>query len=213
LIQKDKTNKRIKDILSIAKNRKIKVNFLEKSFFQKKFKDKTHQGIVAIISKFSYYNLNDFFQSKFILILDSITDQHNFGSIVRSADFFGVEAIVISKDRSVSVNDTTVKTSSGSIFNIPIVKETNLTTTIEKLKKNGFFIVATSPNAAESIDNLPKLEKKVLIIGNEEKGIRKKILEHSDFNVALKNLGKTTSLNAAVSAAIFIYELTKERVK
>ncbi len=153
--------------------------------------------------------MEDFLNSFFILILDSINDQHNFGSIIRTAEFFGVDAIIIAKDRSVSVNDTTVKTSSGAIFNMPIIKETNLSNVVRKLKENNFFIISTSPDGSDKPEELPQLKKKVLIIGNEERGIRKKLMENSDFNIKLEKYGKTSSLNAAVSAAIFIYELKK----
>ncbi len=210
IIQNGRKDKRIRDVLKLCKVNKSKSEFLDKKIFNKKFSNINHQGIVAEVSDFKYFSLDEVINNaNFLLILDSIHDQQNFGNIIRTAAFFGVDGIVITKDRSVNVTDTTAKTSTGAVFHIPIIKEVNLSNTILKLKKNNFQIIGTSPDYNEGFPYLNNSDKVVLIIGNEEKGIRKVLLDKCDFVVGVKGCGVIQSLNASNSAAIFVYEIMK----
>jgi 23S rRNA (guanosine2251-2'-O)-methyltransferase len=212
-IREGRKDKKIKKIISTAKEKKAKVFFLDKNSFAKRFGDAFHQGIFAEISSFRYHSLDELLEYKkekcFFLILDSIHDQQNFGNIIRSAEFLGVNAVIITKDKNAKVTETTVKISSGSVFHIPIVKEVNLSSVIHRLKENFFHIVSTSPDGSSNFPSFDKLEKVALIIGNEEKGIRSNLLKKSDYIIGIKRYGKTNSLNASASAAILIYTIGK----
>ncbi|GEM_PF-5736522 len=133
---------------------------------------------------------------------------------MRSAAFFGVDAVVITKNRSVQITDTSAKTSSGAIFKVPLIKEINLLNVIKILKKNNFFIYSTSPQGSQNLADVDITDKIALIIGNEEKGVRNLINENSDFVLRLDGKGsKIASLNASNSAAIFIYDIVRRMTR
>jgi len=212
-IQEGRRDKRIREVIEHAKDRKAKIFFLNKAALNRKFDKINHQGVIAEVSDFKYYSIDEILNKRgektFLIILDSIQDQQNFGSIIRTAEFFGAHAIIITKDKNAKVTETTAKVSAGSVFHIPVVKEVNLSTVIAKLKDEFFTIVATSPEGKDDISCVKELDNIALIIGNEEKGIRRNLLNKSDYTLGISPLGVTASLNASASAAIFIYQISK----
>ncbi len=207
-ILKNKKDKKISELINIAKKKNVKIRFYDKNFFAK-FKNINHQGLIAEIVNFQYSPVEELFNNKFLIALDHITDVQNFGNIIRTAVFFGVDGIIIPKDRSVSVNDTVIKTSSGAIFHIKISKVTNLNNIIVELKNNNFKILGTSLAGNDNFENINPLDKICLVMGNEEKGIRKSLLKKCDFIIGIQGSGKFDSLNVSSACAIFIYELNK----
>ena len=148
-------------------------------------------------------------ENSLIVILDHITDPHNFGAIIRTCEAAGVDGIIIPKDRSVQVNSTVIKVSTGAIENVKISKVTNLVNTINYLKKNGYWIVGTDMNGT----NYTKLDYKgkiALIIGNEGEGMGRLVKDSCDFIASIPMIGRTNSLNASVAAGILIYEVVKQ---
>ena len=143
-------------------------------------------------------------------MLDHLEDPHNFGAIIRTSEALGIDAIIIPNDRSVKVNSTVVKTSVGSIEYIPIIKVVNLNDTIKKLKKDGYWIMATDMDGEDynKVDyNMPIC----LIIGNEGKGISRMVRENSDMVLSIPMKGKINSLNASVSCAIILANIMRSR--
>ena len=207
-------------ILNLANSYKIKTSILSKESLFKISKGGNHQGIVAKVKDFEYSDLNQILeisketnQKAFILILDHIEDPHNLGAIIRTAEFLGIHGIIIPKNRASDVNPTVVKVSSGATKNAKIVKETNLSRVIDILKRKGIWIVGADSSSEKKLyeQALDDLDI-ALIIGNEGKGIGKKIKKKCDFLFSIPKQGKTESLNASVASSIFLYEIFRQRV-
>ncbi len=165
-----------------------------------------HQGVVIEREEFKYFELKDIQDEEFLVILDHLEDPHNFGAIIRTSEAAGIKTIIIPKDRSVSVNDTVIKTSVGTTSNVKIIKVTNIAETIKKLQKEGYFIYGTSMNGKDC-KNMDFSGKKVLIIGNEGKGISKIVEEKCDEIISIPMKGEVNSLNASVAAGILIFKM------
>ncbi len=193
-----------KEIIPLLKTKKIKYELKNKDFLDKLVKG-NHQGIVLDVYEYEYYNLNDI-EGNFVVMLDHLEDPHNFGAIIRTCVAAGIKEIIIPKDRSINVNSTVVKVSSGTIENIKIVMVSNLVDAIKKLKKEGYFIYATDMEGT-NYKEVDYALKKVLIIGNEGKGISRLVKENSDLCVNIPINKKVESLNASVAAGILIYEM------
>ena len=173
--------------------------------------DVNHQGIIMDIEDYKYCDLEEIIKENgFLVMLDHIEDTHNFGAIIRTCEAAGVDGIIIPKDRSVSVNSTVIKTSSGAVFGTKICMVTNLNQTIEELKKKGYWMVAADMDGK----NYTKVDYKdniCLIIGNEGNGISNLVKKSSDFVVSIPILGEINSLNASVATGILIYEVVRQR--
>ncbi len=211
-----KNKQKIKNIY-VTKNfnedfiKNLHVHYLEKYEMDKKV-DGLHQGIIMEVDDFKYDKIDSLFNSdnNLVVILDHLEDPHNFGAIIRTCEAAGVKAIIIPKDRSVSVNATVVKVSTGAISDISIIQVTNLSQTIELLKKHGYWIVGTDMTG-ESYDKIDYKGNTVIIIGNEGKGMGTNIKNNCDFIATIPMNGKTNSLNASVAAGIIIFEAVKNR--
>ncbi|MCM1371307.1 MAG: 23S rRNA (guanosine(2251)-2'-O)-methyltransferase RlmB [Clostridium sp.] len=199
-----------KEIIDKLKSKNVKIDYLEK-YELDKIVDSEHQGVILKIDDYNYYDIDNIIKDNaLIIILDHIMDPHNFGAIIRTAEAAGVDGIIIPKDRSVSVNSTVVKVSAGAIWNTKIVRVTNISNTIEYMKKKGFWIVGTDMLGI----NYTQIDYKgniVLVIGNEGDGISKLVKEKCDFIASIPMKGKINSLNASVSTGIMIYEAMRQR--
>ena len=171
-----------------------------------------HQGIIMDVEDFRYTDYHDFIDDpeSFVVILDHLEDPHNLGAIVRTSEAAGVSGIIIPKDRSVEVNATVIKTSVGTVDNIPIDMVTNLASTIKDLKDNGFWIVGTDMNGTDYRE-LDYHGKIALVIGNEGSGISRIVKESCDFIAEIPMYGKVNSLNASVASGIMIYEVVRQK--
>ncbi len=198
-----------KSILEKLKGTNIK--YLDKHELDKIIKD-NHQGIILDIDDYQYCDVDEFIKSNnsTVIILDHITDPHNFGAIIRTCEAAGIDGIIIPKDRSVLVNSTVIKVSTGAIENVKISKVTNLVNTIKYLKENGFWIVGTDMKGTP-YTKLDYNGKIAVVIGNEGEGMSRLIKENCDFVASIPMIGKTNSLNASVAAGIIIYEVVRQK--
>ena len=203
-------NFRDKNIISLIEMLKIKPYFYTKDELDE-LVNANHQGIIVDVGEYEYNDLDELINSDgFIVMLDHLEDTHNFGAIIRTCEAAGVDGIIIPKDRSVNVNSTVMKTSSGAAVNMKICMVTNLNQTIKYLKDKGYWIVATDMNGV----NYTQVDYKdniCLIIGNEGNGISELVRKSSDFIVSIPMKGKINSLNASVAAGILIYEVVRQR--
>ena len=171
-----------------------------------------HQGIIMDVEEFSYTDYTDFIDDPeaFVVILDHIEDPHNLGAIIRTSEAAGVSGIIIPKDRSVEVNATVIKTSVGTVDDVPISMVTNLNTTISDLKDKGFWVVGTDMNGTDYRE-LDYHGKIALVIGNEGKGMSRLVRESCDYIAEIPMYGKVNSLNASVASGIMIYEVVRQK--
>ncbi|MCJ7650609.1 MAG: 23S rRNA (guanosine(2251)-2'-O)-methyltransferase RlmB, partial [Candidatus Lokiarchaeota archaeon] len=146
-----------------------------------------------------------------LLILDSIQDTHNVGAILRTADCSGVSGIIITKHNSAPINETVVKTSAGATEHVKICQVNNLSQAIKELKDNGFWIVGSSLEGSKPYTEVDYKIPIAVIVGNEEKGIKKLTAENCDFLVYIPMKGKIQSLNVSVATGILLFEILRQR--
>jgi len=198
-------------ILSDIQKLNIRIIYLNKKEISR-FASYNHQGIIASVPDYEYANIDEIINddNNFILILDHLEDPHNFGAIIRTAEAAGVSGIVIPKDRSVSVNSTVMKISSGALNNVKVSRVVNINNLIKELKEKGFWIVGTDVNGS-AYDEIDMKGKIAIIIGNEGKGMASLVKKSCDYISTIPINGKIQSLNASVAAGILIYEVIRQR--
>lgn len=213
----------ISEIFREAKKRNIKINEVPQQKIQQYSKSENTQGVVALKSSFNYCGLDDILSGiknkiadqedykPLILILEQIQDTHNLGAILRTAEAAGVDGVIITKHNSAPVNATVEKTSAGAVSHLKIHQANNLVNTLKVLKDEGFWIIGSTLADSKSMYELDFNLPAALIVGNEEKGIRKLTTENCDFLVNIPMTGKIQSLNVSVAAGILLYEIFKQR--
>lgn len=175
------------------------------------------QGVAARKSSRKYFSLQEIIsfsrEKKYplILILDSIQDTHNLGAILRTAECASVDGVIVTKHNSAPINETVVKTSAGATEHLKICLVDNLVNAIKELKENGFWIFGSSLLGAKDYTDLDYKLPAAIILGNEEKGIRRLVADNCDFLVKIPMIGKIQSLNVSVSAGILLFEVLKQR--
>ena len=199
------------EIMNLLKSKKIKIDYVDKRELDRKTLE-NHQGIILEVDDFEYSDLAviEIIENPLVVMLDHIQDPHNFGAIIRTCEAAGVDAIIVPKDRSVSVNGTVIRTSVGASKYVPIIRVTNLVQTIKEMKKQGFWFFGTDMNG-ENYSKLDYKGKTALIIGNEGDGMSKLVKDNCDFIASIPMIGKINSLNASVAAGIIIYESVRCR--
>jgi 23S rRNA (guanosine2251-2'-O)-methyltransferase len=208
----------IVDVIRIAaKKRGIKINQIP----LEKFKDITDhpnaQGVAALKLTQKFYSVNEIIQASktnkypLILILDSIQDPHNLGAIIRTAECSGVNGIIITKHNSASVNSTVAKTSAGATEHVKIAQVNNLINAFDELKQNGFWIVGSSLENSKNYTEIDYKMPAAIVVGNEEKGIRRLTAEKCDFLVHIPMKGNIQSLNVSVAAGILLFEILRQQ--
>ncbi len=201
-----------KEINSLIEKRKVPVQYKSKREIDR-LAPGVHQGIILFIPDYKYKNISDVLddEAKFFVILDHLEDPHNLGAIIRTCEAAKVDAIIMPKDRQAQVNSTVMKTSAGTLDNVNIVTVTNLVSTIDELKKNGFWIVGTALEDSVDYRSIDYSGKIALVIGNEGSGMSKLVKNACDFIAKIPMYGTTNSLNASVASGIMIYEVIRNR--
>lgn len=205
-------------VLAEAKTAGIIVQTVDKRKLDQMAGGVSHQGVVAQVAPYAYAEVEDLLararelgQQPFLLILDEIEDPHNLGSILRTADCAGAHGIIIPKRRSVGLTATVSKISAGAVEYVPVARVTNLSQTIDQLKKEGVWVVGADVHTDKSLYDVDFNMPVAIVIGNEGKGMGRLVKESCDFNVKLPMHGKINSLNASVAASIFMYEVVRQR--
>jgi len=207
----------IEAIRVAAKKKGIKVNQVPFEKFRQITQSKIAQGVAASKSEQKYYDLYEIIseskksQYPLLLILDSIQDTHNVGAILRSADCSGVDGIIITKNNSAPINETVVKTSAGASEHVKITLINNLAQTIDELKQKGFWIVGSYLEGAKDYTKVDYKVPIAVIVGNEEKGIRKLTADKCDHLVRIPMKGKIQSLNVSVASGVLLFEILRQR--
>lgn len=199
-------------IKKIIEKNNYKVNYLDKELIDRKV-NANSQGILIEIDDYKFIDFETIERdnkANFIVILDHIEDPHNIGAIIRTSECASVDYIIIPNKRVVSINATVMKTSSGALINSRLCEVSNLRSTIEKLKKLGFWIVGTDMDG-ENYTKIDYKGKVALIIGNEGSGLSRIVKESCDFIATIPMKGKINSLNASVACGIMVYEILKSR--
>ena len=208
---KGEPDMQLSQIFGLAKDRKIPVSYIDHRAMEQLAGGGNHQGVVEYCSVDDIIALAEERGEKLLIVLlDGITDPHNLGAIIRSAECFGAHGIVIPKHRSVSVNDTVVKVASGATEHMLVAKVTNINDTIRELKERNVWVYACAfdgkpPKCADFKDNT------AIVVGSEGDGIKRLTKELCDDTVTIPEFGKINSLNASVAAGVVLYEAARQR--
>ena len=216
VIVENTENRDVIGLADLAKAKGICVENVDKQKLERIAKQKT-QGIIAFVENYKYCEVKDILlaaerkgEKPFIVILDGITDPHNLGAIIRTCECAGVHGIIIPENRACEVNNTVYKTSAGAIVHIPVAMVTNLTRTINDLKKQNIWVYAMEAGN-KKVYNADFTYPTAIVIGSEGKGVSRLVLENVDEVLSLDMFGKVNSLNASNAAAIAVYEVVRQR--
>lgn len=215
LVQKDLQDEASKRLINVIRSHKVKVQVVDKRVIEKESESKHSQGFIAFVSDYKYFDLEDILdgckdKDGFVVVLNEILDPHNLGSIIRVCECAGVDGIVISKDRSASVNDTVMRISEGSLNHIKVARVTNINNAIDKLKDEGFWVYGAEIGG-ESIYSVDLTGKLCLVIGGEDSGVKRLTKTKCDKIVSIPMFGKVNSLNASVACGVAVYEAVRQR--
>ncbi|MBQ7452697.1 MAG: 23S rRNA (guanosine(2251)-2'-O)-methyltransferase RlmB [Clostridia bacterium] len=217
-IQDKTTDQKLREIVSLAQDKHVKLEFISKQALDKISETGHHQGVIAVATDFVYADLDGVVESKrkegrrvLLVLLDNVVDPHNLGSIIRVCECAGVTAVVIPKNRSAVVNETVARISAGALAHLPVCKVTNMAQTIKELKAKNIWVYSAD------MDGTPMYETDLsgdiaLIVGSEGFGVSPLIKKESDGVVSIPMFGKVNSLNASISAGIVVYEAVRQQL-
>lgn len=209
----------IKQIIAMAREKGIVVNEVERIKLDSMSETRSHQGVIAIVSPYSYVEVDDILkyarsrdEQPFIIIMDEIYDPNNLGSVLRTANACGVHGVVISKRRAVGLTPAVAKSSAGAVEYVKVSKVTNITQTIRYLKDQGIWVTGADMDGERMYFETDLTGPVAIVIGSEGEGMGKLIKENCDFVVKLPMKGEISSLNAAVAGAVLMYETVRQRI-
>ena len=218
-ISEGRRGKALGEVLDLARSRHVDVRFEPWERLNTRVgKKDSHQGVVALLAAYDYVEFEDLLArmqrartAPFLVLLDQIQDPHNLGAILRSAECAGVHGVILTRHKASSVTPTAIKVSAGATAYLPVCRVTNLATAIDELKQAGLWIVGTSDKAAQTYTDVDFSAPTAIVIGNEEKGLRRLIAEKCDLLVSIPLHGKISSLNASVATGVLLFEVCRQR--
>ncbi|MEG0276266.1 MAG: 23S rRNA (guanosine(2251)-2'-O)-methyltransferase RlmB [Coprobacillus sp.] len=205
-------------ILALANAKGAKVTIVpHKGVLHELVGNVVHQGIVAQVEGYDYYSIEEILSSidknktPLLLMLDGLEDPHNLGAILRTCDSIEVDGVIIGKNRSVGLTPTVAKVSTGAIDYIKVAQVTNLSRTLDDLKKQGFWVIGCDLDESQDYRAIDYNMPIVIVVGSEGFGISRLVKSHCDLNVVLPMEGHVTSLNASVATALILYQVYNSR--
>jgi len=213
---KERHDLRLQRLIEDCRRLAVPVRFLQRTELDRMAGNAAHQGVVAVTSAKQYSDLDDVLGAKrgqhsLVVVLDGVEDPHNLGAILRTADAAGADGIVIPERRAASVTGTVTKASAGASEHLPIAKVTNIARTVEELKERNIWTVGLDERGSQTYDALDYNMDCALVLGAEGKGLHDLVKRKCDFLVSIPMLGKVSSLNVSVAAAVVLYEIVRQR--
>jgi len=220
LIQKGRTDARLNNLVALIESAGIYVEPVERKKLDQQISG-SHQGVAALCllkenhhdEKYLWSLLDSLDHDPLILVLDEVTDPHNLGACLRTADAAGVDAVIITKNRSAPLNMTVRKVASGAAETVTLVTVTNLSRTIKAMQARGVWVVGTAGEATKSIHSQELTGALALVMGSEGKGLRRLTREDCDFLVSIPMAGSLSSLNVSVATGVCLFEAQRQRLK
>ena len=214
---KGREDKRLNPVIDQARKFGISVQFMQRKALDNKANGEQHQGIIANVKAARMYNEKDLDEiivreeTPFLLVLDGITDPHNLGACLRSADAAGVHAIIVPKDKSAKLNGTARKVACGAAETVPLVQVTNLARTLREIKDAGVWVVGTAGETDTELFDANLTGPMAVVMGAEGDGMRRLTREHCDLLVKIPMAGTVSSLNVSVATGICLFEVLRQR--
>jgi 23S rRNA (guanosine2251-2'-O)-methyltransferase len=220
-IAKGRDDERLHTLINLARKNGLGIQFCNKKILDDKAQGESHQGVVARAQPAKALSENDLDEiithaqnmgkAPFLLVLDGVTDPHNLGAVLRSADAAGVDAVIVTKDKSASLNATVRKVACGAADVIPLIQVTNLSRTLAELQEKAIWVVGTAGEAQQSVFDCKMNGPIALVMGAEGKGMRRLTRERCDELIKLPMHGTVSSLNVSVATGICLYEILRQR--
>ena len=218
-ILKGETDKTLGHIASKARAAGIVVVDADRRKLDGMSRTHAHQGVIALAAVRQYVSVDDILQiaedkgeKPFIIVCDEITDHHNLGAIIRTAECAGAHGVVIPKRRSAGLTAVVAKTSAGAVSHMAVARVANLPSLLKDLKKQGMWILGTAADGNTTLYDADLKGPAVIVIGSEGDGMGRLVTENCDFLVSIPMKGKLNSLNASAAAAILLYEAVRQRL-
>lgn len=212
-------NGRMADIIALARQSGAVVTQVDRRKLDAMSETGVHQGVIAQAAAHEYVSIDDLLQvardrgeQPLLLLCDGLTDPHNLGAVIRSAETAGAHGVIIPKRRSVGLTATAAKASAGALEHIGIARVTNLTAAIEQLKENGVWIFGADAGGDKSLYEADFAGAAAIVIGSEGSGLSRIVREACDFIVSIPMKGRVNSLNASAAAAVLLYEAVRQRL-
>ncbi len=203
---------------NLCQEKRIPITMTPREKLDRLSSGKNHQGVIAFISPVRFYHVEDIVphiyekgEIPLLLILDEITDTRNFGAITRSAEIFGVHAIIVPMKGSAKIGADAIKTSAGALLKVPICKVKSLNNTVDFLQDSGFQIFASNLKSKNDISKVDFGGPSAIIIGSEDNGVSTSLLRRADKQFIIPQIGESDSLNVSVSAGVMLYEVQRQR--
>lgn len=216
---KGREDKRLQPLLNQLHQYGISVQFLNRQTLDKKSNGEVHQGLMAKVQPAKELNENDLdllLQNKsqpLLLVLDGITDPHNLGACLRTADAAGVTAVIVPKDKSAQLTSTARKVACGAAESVPLIRVTNLARTLRELQQqHNIWIVGTAGEARETLYQTKLTGGIALVMGAEGEGMRRLTREHCDQLISIPMAGSVSSLNVSVATGVCLFEIVRQRL-
>ncbi|ROR13562.1 23S rRNA (guanosine(2251)-2'-O)-methyltransferase RlmB [Erwinia sp. JUb26] len=216
-IQKGRDDRRLQTLVKALEAQGVVIQVANKQMLDSTSEGAVHQGIIARIRPGRQYQEGDLpdllesLESPFFLILDGVTDPHNLGACLRSADAAGVHAVIVPKDRSAALNATAKKVASGAAEHVPLIRVTNLARTMRQLQEFNVWIVGTAGEADHDLYQSKMTGPMALVMGAEGEGMRRLTREHCDELISIPMAGSVSSLNVSVATGICLFEAVRQR--
>ena len=218
-IMKGDVDSALGHIASTARKQGIVVADADKNKLDKMSRTHAHQGVIAVASVREYVSVEDILQiardkgeQPLIVVCDELSDPHNLGAVIRTAECAGAHGVVIPKRRSAGLTAVVAKTSAGAVSHLPVARVANLPSLLKDLKKEGLWIFGTAADGTTSLYDADLKGPAVIVIGSEGDGMGRLVTENCDFLVSIPMKGKINSLNASAAAAILLYEAVRQRL-
>jgi len=218
LIGRNASDLLVKEIVALARQKKIPIHEIAAEQLVHKTGVQTHQGVAAEVSGFPYVDLSEIIaasrknpEGSFVVLLDEVQDPQNVGALIRTAHLTGAKGMVLMKHRAATINATVLKAASGAAEHLPIVQEVNLVNCINLLKNNDFFVVGAEGDSGEDLYHTTFAWPLALVLGGEEKGLRRLVRESCDALLAIPMEGKVGSYNVSVAGAMMMGEILRQK--
>ncbi|MFY9179494.1 MAG: 23S rRNA (guanosine(2251)-2'-O)-methyltransferase RlmB [Venatoribacter sp.] len=219
-VLKGRVDARMQKILTLAQHIGLDVREADKGLLNQKTEEANHQGVIAwrkpkqnLSEKHLPEILDNLQGTPLILILDGVTDPHNLGACIRTADAAGAQLVLAPKDKSAPLNATAAKVACGAAEVVPYIQVTNLARTMAELKERGIWIVGTAGEADKSLYEYDLTGPTAIVMGAEGPGMRRLTREHCDFLASLPMAGEVSSVNVSVATGICLFEAVRQRLK
>jgi len=220
IAEQRKAGREALEIVRLAKERGVEVRWMSRDALNREAPNALHQGFIAVVSAMQYGILDDILgipaqrgETALYLILDGVEDPRNLGAILRTAEAAGVHGVIVPERRAAGLTETVAKAAAGALEYVPVVKVVNIVNTIEELKKRGIWTAAAEAGIGDVYWDADFIRPTAIVLGGEDKGVRRLVKEHCDYLVSLPLAGRINSLNVSVAAGALLYEVMRQRRK